>query len=98
MKPLEERFPTLYYDIVHEREAGSDVVKEKRKAKGTAPNLFDAIQAVCSVHRVTDTLLMQDLAGSVTEFLGLKESSKEEPEEEPEARSKRRTKKSEDDE
>lgn len=69
MKPLEERFPTLYQNIVHERRAGTDEVTEKRTPKETAPTLFDAIEAVCSTHRVTDVGLMKDLAASVTEFL-----------------------------
>ena len=69
MKPLEARFPTLYYEIVHEREAGKDEVKERRTPKETDPTLFDVVAAVCSVHRVTDTVLMKDLTASVTEFL-----------------------------
>ena len=70
MKPLEDRFPTLYYDIVHVREAGKDEVKEQRTPKETKPGLFEVVEAVCSTHRVTDLGLMKDLASSITEFQG----------------------------
>lgn len=68
MRPLEERFPTLYHDIVHERTAGTDEIKEKRTPKENPPSLHDVIAAVCSTHRVTDLSLIKDLTATVTEF------------------------------
>lgn len=68
MRPLEERFPTLYYNIVHERVAGKDAVEEKRVPKETPPSLFDVVEAVCSTHRVTDVGMMKDLTAAISEF------------------------------
>jgi len=95
MRPLEERFPTLYHDIVHESPAAgpkgeTGPPKEVRKAKATAPTLYDAIAAVCSVHRVTDIGLMKDLTASINEFLGLKAKAAVASEEDEEDAPKRK--------
>lgn len=68
MRALEQRFPTLYHDVVNEYDPKTQKTEEKRTAKENPPSLHDVIAAVCSTHRVTDASLIKDLTATVTEF------------------------------
>lgn len=68
MRALEQRFPTLYHDVVNEYDPKTQKTEEKRTPKENPPSLHDVIAAVCSTHRVTDASLVKDLTATVTEF------------------------------
>ena len=68
-RPLEDRFTTLYDDIVHERKPGTDTIEEKRTPKAVPPTERDVIGAVLASHGVRDTSgIAADIIGSLKEF------------------------------
>lgn len=68
LRPLEERYPSLYYDVYHERDPRTNNPVDRRVAKSTPPTLRDVILLVLSSHGVTDAPVASDLVSSVTEF------------------------------
>lgn len=68
LRPLEERYPSLYYDVYHERDPKTNNPVDRRVAKATLPTLRDVILLVLSSHGVTDAPVASDLVSSVTEF------------------------------
>jgi hypothetical protein len=74
MRVLEERFPTLYYDIRKETPARDVVtgfvgpVQTIKTMKSMPPTVRDVIKAVCSTYRIDDIALITDLSASVQQF------------------------------
>lgn len=68
LRPLEDRYPSLYYDVYHERDPRTNNPVDRRVAKATLPTLRDVILLVLSSHGVTDAPVASDLVSSVTEF------------------------------
>ena len=65
---LKDRFPTLFYDIVEERNTKGDL-EEKRTEKAVAPSLAQVLDAVLRQHRVNpDVSVVSDLTQTVEGF------------------------------
>lgn len=76
-RPLENRFPTLYHDIVHERNPKTGESEEKRTPKEVAPTLSDVIAKALSANGIhANGAIVADVTECVTEFLAVEEPKK----------------------
>jgi hypothetical protein len=67
-RPLEERFPNLYDDIVDERDPLTGKVEQKRTPRAALPTIRDVVSRVLASHGIRDGAVASDLLSAIKEF------------------------------
>jgi len=67
-RPLEERFPNLYDDIVDERDPLTGKVEQKRTPRAALPTIRDVVSRVLAAHGIRDGAVASDLLSAIKEF------------------------------
>jgi hypothetical protein len=67
-RPLEDRFPNLYDEIVDERNAGTGKVEQKRTPRVVLPSIRDVVARVLASHGIHDSAVASDLLSAIKEF------------------------------
>ena len=66
-RPLEERFPNLYDDIVDERDPKTGKVEQKRTPRAALPTIRDVVSRVLAAHGIRDGAVASDLLSAIKE-------------------------------
>ncbi len=74
MRPLEDRFPQLYWNLVTPASPSGTPGNDKPPAitpRSSPPTMMEVVKLICEVHGVQDGSLSGDLAASMKIFLGV---------------------------